>query len=261
MPLAIDLSGRTALVTGAARGIGFGIAEMLARAGARVAVNDISLDDATSAAARIGPSALAIAGDVSSETDADAIIAAANAQGDLDILVNNAGVSEPLAGIRRQQVEDWQRVIDVNLRGTYLMCRALARARTGRPGAIVNIASVAGLAGFPASHGYGVSKAAIVMLTKTLACEFARYHVRVNAVAPGVIDAPMLAEISSTPASHAALLQRVPMGRLGGTHEIGATVAFLCSDAASYITGAIVPVDGGWLAWGGAGAASTPQTT
>ena len=180
--------------------------------------------------------------------------------GALNILVNNAGVPEKLNSIRNQDPEDWQRVIDVNLRSVYLMSRAAAEVMIPRgEGVIINIASIAGINAFSASHAYGVSKAAVVMLTKTLACELARHRIRVNAVAPGVIRSPMLDGMTEEGKGISRILARVPLGRLGTAQEVGAAVAFLCSSAAAYITGAVLPVDGGWMAFGGYGDASVDK--
>lgn len=250
----IDLSGKTALVTGGARGIGFAIASQLAACGASVAVNDIDPDVAEDAAMRVGRSAFAVAGDVSDAPQVDRMVDAVVQRSPIDILVNNAGISQPLVSISRLTPDEWQRVIDVNLRGTFLVSRAVCRTmRARRAGAIVNIASVAGLTGFAGSHGYGVSKAAVAMMTQTLACELARHGIRVNAVAPGVIAAPMLDHMTGDGALLDQVVARVPLGRLGEPGEIANGVAFLCSDLASYITGTVLPVDGGWLAFGGAG--------
>lgn len=254
----IDLSGRTIIVTGAAGGIGFGIAKILAQVGAQIAVNDIDSEAANAAAAQLGNGSFGIAGDVADEADVRAMIQQTlHNSGELHGLVNNAGIGPPLLPIRSQTIEDWQRVIDVNLRGTFLMSKAAAEVMVGVEGAvIVQIASVAGLVPFPASHAYGVSKAGVIMMTKTLATELARHGIRVNAVAPGIIEAPMLDKMMRSPADMKTLLGRVPLGRLGRTEEIGRAVAFLCSSAASYITGTVLPVDGGWHAYGGAGPAS-----
>ena len=257
----IDLSGRTALVTGAGGGIGLGIAAALASVGARVAINDINAAAATNAAAQVGSGAFPVGGDVTNEAEVKAMVAAAeDTAGQVDILVNNAGIAEPMGSIRSQRVEDWQRVIDVNLRGAYLMSQAAARVMIPRRGgAIVNIVSIAGIAPFPSSHAYGVSKAGLVMLTQTLAIELARHHIRVNAVAPGVIDAPMLGEMNGDAERMPRILARVPLGRLGAPADIGRAVCFLASEAADYVTGAVLPVDGGWLAYGGVGPASQPK--
>jgi NAD(P)-dependent dehydrogenase (short-subunit alcohol dehydrogenase family) len=255
----IDLTGRTALVTGAAGGIGFGIAETLAHAGARVAINDIDFERAEAAAQRLGAGSFATPGDVSDPDAAAQVVDAAARGTGLDILVNNAGVGEPRGTISTQQISDWRRVIDINLQSAYLMSRAATpHLKASKAGAIVKIASIAGLTAFPASHAYGVSKAGLVMLTQTLAGELARFKIRANAVAPGIIDAPLLETVTGGGKHLPALLARVPLGRLGTPHEIGAAVAFLCSDAASYVTGAVIPVDGGWLAYGAAGPASAP---
>ena len=254
----IDLSGKTALVTGAAGGIGFGIARMLSAAGARIVINDLELTQAERAAGEIGGDSLAVAGDVSSETGASAIVAQTLEKADqLDILVNNAGIAPELTSLRNMNIADWQRTMDVNLRGVVLMSQAAAEAMKGAPGrSIIHIASVAGLSAFPASHAYGVSKAGVVMLAQTMATELARFGIRVNAVAPGVIEAPMVSKMVREESDVSTILARIPMGRLGLPEEIGKAVAFLCSDAASYITGIALPVDGGWCAFGGAGQAS-----
>tara|TARA_R110000787_G_scaffold25920_1_gene72650 strand:+ start:1421 stop:2206 length:786 start_codon:yes stop_codon:yes gene_type:complete len=253
----IDLKGKTALVTGAASGIGFAIASQLAAAGAQVVVNDLDPEAAVGAARRIGGDALSAACNVSDSATVDEMVAGLEERAPIDILVNNAGVAQPLVSIGKLPPEDWQRVIDVNLRGAYLVSRAVYNGmRTRKAGAIVNIASITGLVGFPASHAYGVSKAAIIMLTQTMAGEFARHGIRVNAVAPGVVSAPMLDKMSGDGEHLPAILARVPLGRLGAPEEIGNSVAFLCSDLAAYITGVVLPVDGGWLAFGGAGNAS-----
>lgn len=256
----IDLGGRIALVTGAGSGIGLAIASILTSVGARVAVNDIDSDAAVKTAGEIGGGAFAVSGNVADEAQVEAMLSrTVGTVGQIDVLVNNASIAEKITSIRSQQVDDWQRVIDVNLRGTYLMSRAAARVMIPqRSGVIINVASIAGLTSFPSSHAYGVSKAAVVMMTKTLATELARHAIRVNAVAPGVIDAPMLEQMSGTGDRLPKTVARVPLGRLGTSADVGRAVAFLASDAASYITGAVLPVDGGWLAFGGAGNAWSP---
>lgn len=253
--LAIDLSGRVALVTGAGRGIGFAIAAVLRECGARVIVNDRGAEEAARAAAALGAGTLALAGDVTDEGVCDGLpercVAAA---GRYDILVNNAGVAMQPRRTVKQSSADWQRTMDVNVRGTYLMSRAAARHFTAaRAGCIVNIASVAGLGAIPASNDYSVSKAAVAMLTRTMAADLGRAGIRVNCVAPGFCDAPMLHELlaGDTDAAEASR-RRIPLGRFGEPTEIGHAVAFLCSDLARYMTGAVVAVDGGWLANGGA---------
>ena len=252
--LAVDLSGQVAFVTGAARGIGLAIAATLQACGARVIVNDLDATAAAGAAAGLGTGALAIAGDVASEADCESMAAAAvAAAGGLHILVNNAGLGAPLRRTAQQELTDWQRVMDVNLRGTFLMSRAAVRVFTasGR-GSIVNIGSVSGLSPMPASNDYGVSKAAVAMLTRTMAADVGRIGIRVNCVAPGFCDAPMLQELQNANAALGeSYRKRIPLRRFGAPAEIGNVVAFLCSDLASYVTGAVVAADGGWLANGG----------
>jgi 3-oxoacyl-[acyl-carrier protein] reductase len=255
-----SLAGQLALVTGAGRGIGLAIAFELAAAGARVAINDLDPAAAEAAVGLIGRDSFSVSGDVSDDVSAASIVSAVNAKGTLKILVNNAGVAEKLGSIRNQDPKEWQRVMDVNLRSVYLMSRAVAGYMIPRSdGVIINIASIAGINAFSASHAYGVSKAAVVMFTKTLACELARYQIRVNAVAPGVISSAMLDSMAEENNGTSSILARVPLGRLGTPRDVGAAVAFLCSSAAAYITGAILPVDGGWMAFGGYGDASAER--
>jgi NAD(P)-dependent dehydrogenase (short-subunit alcohol dehydrogenase family) len=252
--LQFDLAGRKALVTGAARGIGLAIAGRLIAQGASVAVADRQGDELRSAVVQsLPPSTCVLVGDVSREAEAEALVdGALAAMGSLDILVNNAGILEPLARTVDQTLDDWQRVVDVNLRSVYLMSRAFGRHILGRSGrgAIVNISSIAGLEGFAASNAYGVSKAGVVHMTKSMAVEWARHGVRVNCVAPGFIDTPMANALFDQRGERDRFVKRIPMRRLGDCDEIADTVAFLVSEGASYITGAIIPVDGGCMAGG-----------
>lgn len=252
----IDLSGKVALVTGAAGGIGEGIARVLAKAGAQVALNDLSgrvVETANSIADAIG-----IEGDICGSDEAATIVGRVTGHfGRLDILVNNAGISGPRGGQKQIGVDELRHVMDVNLAGTYAMCRAVSPLMSSqKAGRIINIASITGLTGFPGSHAYGVSKAAIVMLTRTMALELARVNVTVNCIAPGMIDAPMLGAVSKDERIMAEVMTRIPLGCLGLPDDIGHAAAFLASPAARYVTGATLPVDGGWVAFGGFGAAS-----
>ncbi len=246
---------RKALITGAAGGIGLAIARRFAANGAQVAIADLQQRRLTAALTELPDTSVAVVADISSEDGVERMLAEAEERlGPLDILVNNAGIAEPIVRTVDQKLADWERVIDVNLRGTFLACRGFAARALPRrsPGAIVNIGSVAGLGGIPSSNGYGVSKAAIAHLTRNLACEWSAKGLRVNCVAPGYIDAPMSAEMfADSRVDRSRIEQRVPLRRLGAADEIAAAVAFLASDDASYITGVVLPVDGGWCAYGG----------
>ena len=250
----MTLSGKRMIVTGAAGGIGKAIARALVNAGATVALTDIDAKALDAARAETG-AAFAVQGDISDEAATKRIFATVIGElGGLDGLVNNAGLPEQPGGTARQTLADWRKVIDVNLQGTFLAAREAARHMRGG-GAIVNIASIAGLCAFTASNSYSVSKAGVVMLTKTLALDLARFGIRVNAVAPGVIDAPMAREILSGD-GRKRILQRIPAGRLGREDDVAHATRFLLSDEAAYITGVTLPVDGGWSAFGGAGNAN-----
>jgi len=250
------LAGRRILVTGGAGGIGAATAAALVAAGARVALSDLDESRLAEAVRATGTTGGFPADVTSEDAVAQMFEWTESVLGGIDGVVTNAGAMEPLRGTRRQTLATWRTVIDVNLQGVYLVAREAARRMC--PGAaIVNTASVAGLSGFPASNAYGVSKAAVVMLTQTLACDLARYGIRVNAVAPGIIEAPMAQQLlAATHHDPAVFRRRIPMGRLGRADEVARVIVFLLSDAASYVTGITVPVDGGWQAFGGAGDAS-----
>jgi NAD(P)-dependent dehydrogenase (short-subunit alcohol dehydrogenase family) len=240
-----------ALVTGGASGIGKACAAQLRARGFRVAVADLAVTgggiDAQAADAQL-------ALDVTDEAAvADAVSRVTSAWGRLDAWVNAAGVVEAVRRTVDQPLADWQRVLDVNLKGTYLCCREAGRAMLalGRGGSIVNIGSVAAMVGIPGSTAYGPAKAAVATLTRNLAVEWARAGIRVNCVAPGYIETPMSAELfGDDPAVRDASLRRVPMRRLGQPDDIANAVVFLCSEQARYVTGVTLPVDGGWSALG-----------
>jgi NAD(P)-dependent dehydrogenase (short-subunit alcohol dehydrogenase family) len=256
----IELSGRIVLVTGGARGIGYAVAELAIQCGAQVAICDLDDEEVAGAAHRLGYDTLGLAVDVINEDDCETTIRKVVERfGRIDVLLNNAGVFEDLRSTFKQDLVEWRRVIDVNLQGTFLMARAAANSMSASriQGSIINIASVAGLVGFPASNAYGVSKAAVVMLTKTLATDLASRGIRVNAVAPGFIHTPMTATLAKDLGAPSGIFERrIPMGRFGDPQDIARAAVFLASDWGSYITGAILPVDGGWCAFGGPGNAS-----
>jgi 3-oxoacyl-[acyl-carrier protein] reductase len=242
--------GKTALVTGAARGIGRAIAEGLARRGARVAVMDLALADAEGAAAAIGGGAVAVAGDVGDwDSFAAAHAAAVERLGPFDILVNNAGISPKRDGARvpaqEMDPDEWRRVVDVNLSGCFYGVRLAAPAMIARGGgAIVSLSSVAGkhYSSIVGVH-YAATKAAIVGLTRHLAGELGPHGIRVNAIAPGRIESPMIHTVGA--AVNAGALAATPLRRLGTADECADAVAYLTSDAASFVTGVTLDVAGG----------------
>lgn len=251
-----DLAGRRVLITGAARGIGRATAELLVASGAKVIVNDLQEEDASITAQEIGAVA-GLGADVSDEQRANQLLSRAEeALGGLDGLVNNAGKLEQAVGLKRQSLADWQRVMDVNLQSVFLLSKGAASVMPAG-GAIVNIASVAGLRAMPAANAYSVSKAGVVMMTQTMACELVRYGLRVNVIAPGFVETKMVQDFEDQGKFDvSAFARRTPMGRLAKPQEIANAIVFLLSDLASYVTGAVLPVDGGWTAFGGMGDAS-----
>ena len=247
MSLHIDLKGRKALVTGASRGIGREIAVALAQAGADVAcvaTNVTLLDEVASIIRTSGVRAESIPCDIGVPAQIEAAVAkAAEVFGGLDILVNNAGVTKDNLLIRMKE-EEWDKVLDVNLKGAFLFMKAasrhLMRSKTGR---IVNIASVAGIIGNPGQANYSASKAGLMALTKSAAREFASRAICINAVAPGFVKTDMAAGVDEK--TLAAAIDNIPFKRMGDPREVAEVVVFLASDMARYITGQVIVVDGG----------------
>jgi len=234
-----SLEGKTALVTGASRGIGRAIAAEIAQAGATVVVGYHSgREEAEELAGEIG--ARAVQADVSNAEDAARLVGEA---GDLDILVNNAGLTRD-GLLARMPDDDWRTVIETNLSSVFYTCRAVCRPMMRkRAGSIVNISSIVGVHGNPGQTNYGASKAGIIGFTKSLARELGGRGVRANVVAPGYVTS-RLTDVLPEEAT-AAMLQSTPLGRLGDPEDIAGAVRFLCSDAASFITGEVLHVDGG----------------
>lgn len=250
--MAFDFSGKVALVTGAASGIGAAIAHQLAASGAKVVVADL---DATGAAAVVseitaaGGTAIAATADVGKAADVEALVEKTVATyGALHLAVNNAGIGGPAAPTGEYPLEGWAKVIDVNLNSVFygLRYEIPALLKSGG-GAIVNMASILGSVGFAQSPAYVAAKHAVVGLTKNAAIEYAKQNIRVNAVGPGFIDTPLLSK-NLTPEALGFIKGLHPIGRLGTADEVAALTLFLLSNEASFITGSYHLVDGGYVA-------------
>lgn len=241
------LEGRVAIVTGASRGIGRAVAASLAEDGASVVVSGrdaARVDMAAKELEALGVPVLAVAGDVSKREDVDRVVGQARERfGRIDILVNNAGVTRDALLVRMRD-EDWDEVVNVNLRGAFLMTRAVAKVMMRQKGGrIINITSTAGAIGNAGQANYSAAKAGLIGLTKSAARELAHWGILVNGVAPGLIDTDMAAAIP--PDAREALLAQVPLKRIGIAREVADVVRFLARDGASYVTGQVIHVNGG----------------
>ena len=248
--LEMNLEGKVALVTGGNKGIGRSIAEHLGRAGCRVAVSgrsEAELESCRNALADQGIDALALRADMSRTEDAKALpIRAADHFGRLDIVVNNAGCSDPTPALDITE-DSWNRIMDTNLRGLFFCAQSAARImKDGGGGNIVNMGSVQSSVAAVNQAAYGASKGGIRMLTKVLALEWAQYGIRVNAIAPGSIRTNINRDYLAVAANLNKNLGKIPLGRIGDPDEIAGMAVFLCTDYASYITGTMVYIDGGW---------------
>ena len=249
------LDGRVALVTGASSGLGVAIAQCLAEAGADVVLGARRLDKLEKTRALVeesGRAAIAVQTDVADPDSCSAMVAAAvGAFGRVDVLVNNAGISWG-APVEAMRLEDWGKVVETNLTGTFLCSQAAGRVMIDqKKGSIVNIASVSGLGGAPPdllrAAGYHASKGGVIAFTRDLACEWARHGIRVNAIAPGWFPTHMSRPVLGRSADR--LREGIPLGRFGTRDDLKGAVAFLASDASAYVTGHVLVVDGGQSAW------------
>jgi NAD(P)-dependent dehydrogenase (short-subunit alcohol dehydrogenase family) len=241
------LNGKAGVVTGGSQGIGRGIAEAFAAAGARVAIFDVN--GADEAAAAVGGGAIGLTGDVTDAARVEAAFAeAADAFGRFDFLVNNAGVRaiEPLID---HSLDSWRRTIDINLTGTFICTQVAARLMLARDGGrIVNLASIAGALPLKNRAAYDATKAGIIALTKATAAELSSQGITCNAIAPGIIETPLSADYFKDERMVATVTANTPLGRWGQVDEIANAALFLCGHASEFIQGHTLFVDGGWMA-------------
>jgi NAD(P)-dependent dehydrogenase (short-subunit alcohol dehydrogenase family) len=247
-----DFVGKVALVTGGGSGMGAASALLFAEQGAAVAVLDLKLDTAQRTADKIiaqGGKALALAADVSDAEQVQSALQSVEEHfGRLDALLNAAAIYIPLVPLADADLDDWQRVLDINVTGTLLVMKyAIPLLLKGGGGAIVNFSSVAGASGADGCAAYVASKHAVVGLTKVAALDYAKKNIRVNAIGPGMVDTPMLAPIIATEKARRGLFAATPLGRIAEPGEIAEVAVFLCSARASFVTGGYYPVDGGLL--------------
>jgi 3-oxoacyl-[acyl-carrier protein] reductase len=249
----LRLKGKMALVTGGRRGIGRAISLELASAGADIAIADIVIDDGrlegvAAEIEKMGRRCLAIRADISARSDVEKMVRGAMKEfGRINILVNCAGVWIPGQTLIETPEENWDKVIDTNLKGTYFCCQAVGKVMVGQAsGNIINLSSQVGLNPGTGAGAYSISKAGIIMLTRQLALELAGENIRVNALAPGIVKTDFNIDLWKNPEAERQISLGVPLGRLAEPEDIARAALFLASEESSYITGAVIPVDGGW---------------
>ena len=248
MSVSFSLEGKVAIITGASRGIGEAIARAFVSHGAKVVVASRKIDGVGSVAASIGASAFAVAAHTGKEEDCKRLVSSAVEHfGKVDILVNNAATNPYFGPMLDIDLSAWDKTFEVNLKGYFWMAREVAKHLQGRsaPGSIVSVASVAGIEAAPLQGVYGMTKAAILSMTKTLAFELAGSKIRVNAIAPGLIKTRFASAIVENEDLSKEVMRKTPLGRCGEPDEIAGGAVFLASDAASYLTGHTLVIDGG----------------
>jgi NAD(P)-dependent dehydrogenase (short-subunit alcohol dehydrogenase family) len=249
-----QLTGKTAMVTGASRGIGEAIAKGFAGAGADlilVSRNMAALKTVSKEIEALGRKALPLAADLGKpETIQEATDKAVKAFPRIDILVNNAGISPVLKKTEELALSQWEEIIRVNLTGTFLFCQSVGKIMIRQGGGnIINMVSVGAVVGFPRQVAYCATKGGILQLTRVLAIEWARHTIRVNAIGPSYLETELTKGMRESKAISQNLLQRTPLGRFGKPDEVVGAALYLASEASSYVTGQIIFVDGGWLAY------------
>ncbi len=248
MPASFSLEDRVAIVTGASRGIGAAIARAFAGAGAKVVLAARKAEALQQLAQELGPAAHPFAAHTGKEADCAGLVAEAIRRfGKADVLVNNAGTNPYFGPLMNAELPAWDKTFEVNLKGYYWMTRELVRHLVDRnaPGAIVNVASVLGLKASPLQGVYGMTKAAVISMTRTFAVELGGTRIRVNAIAPGLVDTRLASALVSDDAISRLWLERTPIGRVANPDEIAGAALYLASEASSYVTGEVLVVDGG----------------
>ena len=244
--------GKTALVTGAAQGLGREIAVAFAKNGASLVLSDVQYPEETARAVQeAGARWMAVQADITDEEQVKTIAARAISEyGNMDILINNAGVSQlSYTATEDLSKTEWDKIIGINLTGTFLACKHFGKAMiSAGGGSIVNIATTAGITGVPRAPAYSASKAGVILLTKSLALEWARYNIRVNAVAPHYLETPLTEELRASQKVYVGIVKQIPMRRFGKPSEMIGAVLYLASQASTYTTGTVIVADGGYLA-------------